>query len=130
MKNDTWKVLQVLLIVSVLLSCASGSHIITGKVRTPIHHESVTLYASEPESYETIGIVKASSDAGWNEQDSLNYAVEELRKQAAKLGANGVIILSSGENISNILGTNATGGIYAVLVYEQTLTGKAIYVPE
>jgi hypothetical protein len=130
MKSDCLKVLQLVLIVTVLFACASGSHIITGKVRAPLHYDSVTLFTNEPASYETIGIVKASSDAGWSEQDSLNYAVEELKKQAAKLGANGVILLSSGEKISNVFGTNSTGGVYAVPVSAQTLTGKAIYIPE
>lgn len=117
-------------IIVALTACASGSHIITGTVRAPIDFKLVKLYADEPEAYETIGIVKASSDAGWTEQGSQDYAVEELKKQAAKIGANGVLLLSSGQATSAIVGTNPNGGSYAIPVSAQTITGKAIYVAQ
>jgi hypothetical protein len=122
------KKLVTLILIIFLTGCASGSHIITGKVRTPIDFKQVQLYIDAPEKYETIGIVKSSSDAGWTEQDSQDYAVEELKKQAAKLGANGVLLMTSGESTSTIIGTNPNGSLYATPVSAQTLTGKAIYV--
>ena len=77
-----------------------------------------------------LGIVKASSDAGWTEQDSVNYAVEELKNQAAKLGANGVFIETTGEQTSTIIGGQGTGYLYAIPVSAQTVSGKAIFVSE
>jgi hypothetical protein len=113
-----------------LIGCATGSSIVTGQKRAPIDFNLVKLYLETPENYEAIGIVKASSDAGWTEQDSVDYAIEELKKQAAKLGANGVLLMTTGEQTSMIMGDNGQGGFYAIPVTEQTISGKAIYLGE
>lgn len=113
-----------------LVACASGSSIVTGTKRTPIEASQVKLYLELPVKYEVIGIVNASSDAGWTEQGSVDYAVEELKNQAAKLGANGVLIGTTGESTSVIVGGHGTGSIYAIPVTAKTVTGKAIYVNE
>lgn len=70
--------------------------------------------------FEVIGLVSASSDAGMTEQGSLDYAIEELKKQAAKLGANGVLLVSSGESTTGFVGN--------VAVIAKTVQGKAIFV--
>ena len=124
------KNLILLSLVVIVTGCASGSHIVTGIVRAPIDPESVKLYIDEPEEFETIGIVKASSDAGWTEQGSQDYAVSELKKQAAKIGANGILLLVSGQSTSMVIGSNSVGSSYAYPVSAQTLTGKAIYIPK
>ena len=65
----------------------------TGQVRTAIEdHSTIQILNTMPAGAEEIAIVKASSDSGWTEQGSLDYAVEELKKQAAKLGANAAVI--------------------------------------
>src|SRR6185369_8180680 len=87
-----------------LAACASGSAIVTGKTRDPVAPAQVKLYLEPPAKFEVIGLVNASSDAGWTEQGSVDYAVEELKKQAAKLGANGVLLVSSGENTTAVVG--------------------------
>src|SRR5688572_15565157 len=92
------------LAVLALSACASGSAIVTGKTRSPIAPERVKLYLEQPATFETIGLVSASSDAGWTEQDSVNYAIAELKRQAGKLGANGVLLLASGETTSTVVG--------------------------
>ena len=77
-----------------IAACASGSAIVTGQRRAPVAREQVKLYLEAPTEYEVIGVVSASSDAGWTEQGSLDYAIAELKKQAGKLGANGVLLLA------------------------------------
>lgn len=118
----------ICLSVFLLTACASGSSIVTGTTRAPIDPSQVTLYIEPPEKYEIIGVVKASSDSGWTEQDSQDYAVAELKNQAAKLGANGVLLTSTGVNTSTVVGTYSTGMVYAIPVTAQTLSGKAIYI--
>ena len=118
----------LLLSVIFLVSCASGSVIVTGTKRAPISPKEVKLYLEAPIKYETIGLVNASSDAGWTEQDSINYAIEELKNQAAKIGANGILIQSTGESTSTIIGGQGTGYLYAIPVIAKTVSGKAIYV--
>ena len=111
-----------------LAACASGSAIVTGTTRDPIAPGQVKIYLEAPAAFEVIGLVNASSDAGWTEQGSLDYAVEEPKKQAAKLGANGVLLVSSGENTTTIIGGQGTGYLYAIPVTAKTVQGKAIVV--
>ena len=106
-----------LALVFVLAACASGSVVITGSKRPPISPSEVQLYSRAPATYEVIGIVKASSEMGWTEQGSMDYAVEELKKQAAAIGANGVIVTTVGDK-----GSLSYGDI------SQTVSGEAIYV--
>jgi opacity protein-like surface antigen len=119
-----------LIAILLLAGCASGSSIVVGEVREEIDPNQVELFLEIPETYEVIGIVTASSDAGWNEQGSIDYAVEELMNQAAKLGANGVLIESTGTQNSTVVGGYGTGFIYAVPVTAKSVTGKAIYVSQ
>lgn len=127
------KNLVIYLSILILAGCASGSAIVTGKTRTPLQPTDVELYIVPPANYEVIGIVKASSDAGWTEQSSVDYAVEELKKQAAKLGANGVLLQSSGQNTRSGIGTvsnyrTGQSSFYTFGVTEQLVQGKAILV--
>jgi hypothetical protein len=114
--------------VLALGACASGSAIVTGKTRTPVALEQVKLYLEPPATFEVIGLVSASSDAGWTEQGSVDYAIEELKKQAAKLGANGVLLVSSGEKTTTVVGGYGTRYAYAVPVTAKTVQGRAIFV--
>ena len=102
-----------------LAACASGSAIVTGTKRAPITAELVKLYLEPPPDFEVIGLVSASSDAGMSEQASVDYATAELKNQAAKLGANGVLLISIGDMTSK-----TAGGI------GKTVQGKAIFVGE
>jgi hypothetical protein len=111
-----------------LAACASGSAIVTGNTRNPVAPEQVKLYLEPPAAFELIGLVNASSDAGWTEQRSVDYAIEELKKQAAKLGANGVLLVSSGENTKTIVGGQGTDYFYAIPVTAKTVQGRAIFV--
>ncbi len=124
------RLLLSLLVPAVLAisACATGSTIVTGNTRAPVAPEQVRIYLEPPAAFEVIGLVNASSDAGWTEQGSLDYAVEELKKQAAKLGANGVLLVSSGEKTSTIVGGQGTGYVYAIPVTAKTVQGRAIFV--
>jgi hypothetical protein len=124
----TSRVAILIMCLLTLNGCATGSSIVTGQKRAPIDFNLVKLYLETPENYEAIGIVKASSDAGWTEQDSVDYAIEELKKQAAKLGANGVFLMATGEQTTMIMVDNGYGGFYSIPSTDQTVSGKAIYV--
>ncbi len=110
-----------------LVGCASGSAILVGEARDPITPLEVTLYLEAPENYEKIALVDASSDAGMTKQGSIDYAIEELKNQAAKLGANGVLLQATGSNSSVVLGGVGTDYQYLIPVSEQTVNGIAIY---
>lgn len=116
------------LAVLAIAACASGSAIVTGSTRSPVAQEQVKIYLEPPTEYEVIGLVSASSDAGWTEQGSLDYAIAELKKQAAKLGANGVLLVASGETTSTLVVGQRSGSVYSVPVTAKTVQGKAIFV--
>jgi len=122
------KKIWLVLLTTLVTACASGSYILTGQQRQPIQPTGVKLYTSPPSNYEVIAIVNASSDAGWTEQGSQDYAVEELKKQAAKLGANGVLLMATGETSSTTVGSYGNGMLFAIPVTAKTISGKAIYV--
>jgi hypothetical protein len=114
--------------VATITACASGSAIVTGNTRAPIASEQVKIYLEPPADFEVIGLVSASSDAGWTEQGSVDYAIGELKNQAAKLGANGVLLVSSGDKTTTVIGGYGTGFLYAIPVTAKTVQGKAIFV--
>jgi uncharacterized protein YbjQ (UPF0145 family) len=111
------RLLLIFIFVFTLVGCATGSALVTGQARTAIEdHLSVKVLTQMPVGAEEIAIVKASSDAGWTEQGSLDYAVEELKKQAAKLGANAVVIT----------GRDTSSEVYSVPVYNSfPITGSS-----
>jgi hypothetical protein len=122
---------MLLLLVPAVLAiaaCASGSALVTGNARAPVAPEQVKIYLDPPAAFDVIGLVNASSDSGWTEQGSMDYAIEELKTQAAKLGANGVLLMSSGEKTTGIVGGQSTGYFFAVPSTAKTLQGRAIFV--
>ncbi|MGF1889021.1 hypothetical protein L4D13_23200 [Photobacterium profundum] len=110
-----------------LFGCASGSSILVGEARAPLEPEDVRLYLEAPDSYERIALVNAASDAGLTKQSSTDYAIEELKKQAAKHGANGVLLEVTGSNNSVMLGGQGTDYQYLIPISEQSVSGIAIF---
>lgn len=124
-------ILSLICIIGSLLlvsSCATGSAIVTGKTRAPIDPKIIKIYLDAPDDYEVIGLVIASSDSGWNDQDEINLALEELKRQAAKLGANGILLDKVDKSTSGYLVNTGGSSVYAIPISEHTVSGKAIYV--
>ena len=127
MKYATLVLLFVL--AGALAGCASGSALVTGQARPAIQdHTTVLILTEMPEGAEQIAIVKASSDAGWTQQGSLDYAVEELKEQAAKVGANAVV-LSGRDTSSQTVGVPVYGGGTVIASSEvEIVQGIAVWV--
>lgn len=119
-----FSIFNVMFVSLILFSCASGATFVTGKQRASVNPSIVSIYTEPPEDYEVIGIVTASSDSGFTDQGSLNYAIAELKKQAGKIGANGIILESISKSNS---GGTFVGNIF-VIGSAQNVIGKAIYV--
>lgn len=110
MKIELRFLAALLVITAVLTGCASGSALVTGQARPAIEeHTAVRILTKMPKGAEEIAIVKASSDAGLTEQGSLDYAVDELKKQAAKVGANAVVLIGRATS-SETFGIPVYGG--------------------
>ena len=87
------KYLSVLALPVLLFGCSSGSHVVTGQQMPELEVEQVTIFEQAPAfDYKVIGTVKASSDNGFTEDSRKEKATKELKEQAAKIGANGVIL--------------------------------------
>lgn len=81
-----------------------------------------------PEGAIQIAIVKASSDAGLTQQGSLDFAVEELKKQAAKVGANAVVLTSRGTS-TKTYGVPVYGGGTIISSSEsEIIQGVAVWI--
>ncbi len=110
-----------------LIGCATGSHIITGEARQPIDPSQVKLYLDLPDEYEKIGIVEASSDVEFSTQAAQDRAIQELKNQAAKIGANGVLLQSTG-NQTETSGFYSQGVYYPIRTDSKTAAGIAIFI--
>ena len=131
MKLPTYVVLPLAaLIIGSITGCAGavGSALVVGQTHSPIPEwNSVAIVTNMPEGAEEIAIVKASSGAGPTQQDSLDYAIEELKKQAAKVGAN-VVVLSSMSTQSEVIGVPVNGGGTIIgPVRREAIEGLAVY---
>jgi len=123
-----FKVILIIFCFTVLFSCATGSAIITGQVRPAIDPTEVKIYLEPPKQYETIGIVEASSDVEHSTQAAQDRVINELKKQAAKIGANGVLLINTGNRSSGMTGFYSDGVFYAGVGETKTAQGQAIYV--
>lgn len=104
------KPLLLLISVLTLAGCAEGSALVVGQTRPAIEdHTTVSILMDMPDGAEQIAIVKASSDSGLTQQGSLDYALEELKRQAAKVGANAVV-LSGRDTSTEVAGVPVYGG--------------------
>ena len=80
-----------------LVSCAGSppsSHVLTGTQRPAIDVSKVKVYASAPANAEQVAVIEASSrDSSANTDQAMMDAIVALMKaEAAKLGANGIVL--------------------------------------
>ena len=116
-----------------LSGCATGTTLVTGVKRDATNFEQVKIYHTPPANYEVIAAVRTSGFGGFSQQSNLDQAIEELKVQAAKVGANGVILKSAEEVTSGSGGTfipyyGGGGAFISNSRTKQQVSGIAIYV--
>jgi hypothetical protein len=126
----------------VLAGCVT-SHVIVGKVRPPISPDAVQLYLHPPAGhYEEIAILDTSSRHSFSitAQGKVDAVVGRLKSEAAKLGANGILIREVGDREAGtasagvggaVSGTHGTVGLgfgSSDIAYIKSGSGIAIYV--
>ena len=126
-----------------LVACATTSHVITGKTRTPIDPSQVKVYSTAPPNYEEIAVIDATSRSSFSfgDQEKMDAVIERLKKEAASLGANGVLLQSTGSEYGGGVGTGVGTGVgvgggglsigTGIFTASDNKTGRglAIYVP-
>ena len=125
--------------VLLLGGCATSHHSLLGQARPAIPVEQVKVYQVAPQRYEEIARVDATSAVGFGTQGQETAAIERLRREAAKLGANGVMILGSG-TVGSPVGVGVGGASYGshggvgisggIPTAQRHVEGVAIYVIE
>jgi hypothetical protein len=124
-------------------SCASTAPVVVGKARPPISPDQVKIYLSPPPSFEEVAILSASSNSAFTPggPTQMNKIIAHLKEEAAKLGANGVILEGFSDAETGSLGTGAgsqsysghsavgvgVGGSFGI--FKKTGKGRAIFVP-
>jgi hypothetical protein len=134
--------ITVALAIAALCGCAT-SHVMVGQARPATSPDQVRLYLRPPASkYEEIALLDTSSRGGFafSAQGKTDVVIDRLRAEAAKLGANGILLQGVGDQAGGSVGTgfgsaSASGhSAYAVgigssaTVYHKKGEGLAIYV--
>ena len=122
------RIITIIFFMIILIGCATGSTIITGEVRPEIDPAEVKIYLEPPSQFETIGLIEASSDVEFSRQSAQDRVISELKKRAAKIGANGVLLLDTGVTTTTTTGMYSNGFFYSSKSDTLTAQGKAIYV--
>jgi ABC-type sugar transport system substrate-binding protein len=131
------------LAAGVLAACASDSIVVVGHQRAPISPAEVKIYLHPPAAFEEIAVLNTSSNSMFTTggQKSVDKVIAGLKEQAAKLGANGVILegfsdsqtgsVGSGVGSSSVSSNSAVGvGLGGSMgIYKKTGHGRAIFVP-
>lgn len=104
----------VLSAMLLLAGCASpSSSVLIGEARPEIPAEQVKVYLEKPENYKEIALIEATSDSSWSfgEQAKMEAVLKRLKQEAAKVGANGILLQKTGDKEGNsvYVGTGAGG---------------------
>ena len=125
----------VILIVIFFIGCVPVSHIIVGDSREPIHPSNVEIYLDYPEQYEKIALIDAGSNFAFKDpailfdwQSKMDKATERLKIEAAKLGANGILIINTDNKIYQSTSSDGKGSSSSSSHTEKFVKAIAIYV--
>jgi hypothetical protein len=129
---------------ALLAACSTSSHVLVGTTRPPISPESVKVYLEPPPKYDQIATLDATSQGSFafTSQQNTDKAIERMKQEAAKLGANGILLpgvqdwqsgsIGAGVGNSTVSSNSAVGvgGGGSFGLYNKAAHGLAIYVPQ
>ena len=131
-----WVALAATLLIAV--GCASTSKVMLGQARAPIDPALVQIYSTPPAGSLEIAQLESSSAVGFGTQGQTDAAVARLKRDAAALGANGVILMGVGSSGSPVgmsvgagsYGSHVGGGLgIGIPTTQRRAAGVAIWVP-
>ena len=83
------------LLAAVLLSACTSSEVVPSSgPRSPTIAEQVKIYQKAPKRYENLGVVSVTRAEGatWDERGDATVGFDILKRKAAALGANGLLL--------------------------------------
>lgn len=132
------RALVALALAACVAGCASTSRVMLGAARPPVDPATVQVYATPPAGAIEIAQLESTSAVGFGTQGQTDAAVARLKREAAALGANGVVLMgvgSSGSPLGVSVGggsfgrSSALGGSVGIPTTQRRAAGVAIYVP-
>lgn len=134
MKLSATRFTLLALLSIALVGCATATVIPIGNTRAPIDPSQVRLYAHPPAHYEVVGLINGNSNYEGSGQNGVTDMIAKIKEQAAKLGANGVLLGKMAEQyLGSSGGASYLGwGVFnstSMAAYSQTMQAQAIYVP-
>ncbi|AEM53221.1 MULTISPECIES: hypothetical protein [Stenotrophomonas] len=134
--NIRWAALAAILLVAA--GCASTSKVMLGRARAPIDPALVQIYSTPPAGSQEIAQLESASAVGFGTQGQTDAAVARLKREAAALGANGVVLMGVGSSGSPVgmsvgagtFGSHVGGGVgIGIPTTQKRAAGVAIWVP-
>lgn len=126
-----------------LAACATSSEVLTGAPRSPISPAEVRVYTQAPPSFEEVALLAATrksvSSAG--AERAIAKMIESMRVQAARLGANGLLLEDFSDSGPVSVGTGVQSQTYthnasigvglggSLGVVKKMAKARAIFVP-
>ena len=94
------KALVCVLAAVALAGCAitNETSVVVGKVRPATAPDQVKLYTKPPAKYEDVALVSADAAHDFmSKQELMNISIAKLKAEAAKVGANGILLDNVGD---------------------------------
>ena len=118
-------------LVFILLTsgCTIDLGLTKGYLRPPLEdYKTVRVLGRMPKGAEAIATVIASSDSGFARERNLDHTMNELKRKAARLGANAVVITR--RNSPSQIGATQTsgGGLVITNNKSEALSGIAVWI--
>jgi hypothetical protein len=124
------------LICAILLTGCASSSVVVGQVRPAISPAQVKLYLTPPRKFEQVALLESSSKSSWavSDQGKTDVVIQRLKEEAAKIGANGILLSGVGSQSAGSVGAASLNGNTAFGVsagiFHKAGSGVAIYVTE
>ena len=132
------RIAATIALAAALAGCAGTSKVMLGPARASIDPAQVRVYTAVPPGSVEIAQLESSSAVGFGTQGQTDAAVTRLKREAAALGANGVVLIGVGSSGSPVgmsvgagsFGRHGGGGLsVGIPTTQKKAAGVAIWVP-
>jgi hypothetical protein len=142
-RSLTFALLPAIAVVAAVSACAPAAPVRVGPARAPVAVEQVVIYQQPPPNALDVATLHASSHSVFSPGGpaATDKLIQQLKVQAAQLGANGLVLQGFADRMSGSLGTGVGSESYsrssavgvsaggAMGIFKKTGEALAIYVP-